>query len=58
MAKFFTLEVTKTIVITVESDNYDMARDDARDEIASGEYDHSWHRAESKFELIGEGEEE
>ena len=53
-----TVKVTKTIVVTVEADNYDMACDDIKEDFEEGEYAHSWSGAEPEFELIEEWEEE
>lgn len=54
MTKAFTIEVTKTVVITVEAETYEGACRDIENEILNGEHDQSLATAECQFYHVAE----
>ena len=50
---FYTLAITKTIVVTVEAATYDDARKEVVEDFYDGDYDRSWISAEPHFAVIG-----
>ena len=51
---FYTLAITKTIVVTVEAEDYVAAQEDVYQDFHAGEYDRSWISAEPHFSVIAE----
>ena len=48
----YTLAITKTIVVTVEAADFVSAKMEIENDFSMGEYEHSWSREESRFEII------
>ena len=50
---FYTITITKTIVVTVEAEDYAAAQMDVYQDFRAGEYDSSWINAHPHFAVIG-----